>query len=55
MLTNNPILIIKYAVNGMLPKNKLRNKRILRLKIYPSDTHPHKEQKFIEEVEKKQH
>ena len=39
MLANNPILIIKYAVNGMLPKNKLRKKRILRLFIFPDAEH----------------
>jgi len=48
MLNKKPEEIIKQAVWGMLPKNKLRNKRILRLKIYPGPEHPHKGLKLIE-------
>lgn len=33
--------IIKHAVSGMLPKNKLRDPRLLRLHIYPSEIHPY--------------
>ncbi|TFK43998.1 50S ribosomal protein L13 [Crucibulum laeve] len=32
----NPDEIIRHAVSGMLPKNKLRDRRLERLKIFPS-------------------
>lgn len=31
-----PIQIIRHAVSGMLPKNKLRDRRLERLKVFPS-------------------
>lgn len=34
--------VIKEAVYGMLPKNKLRNPMMKRLKIYKDDKHEHK-------------
>ncbi len=36
-----PTEIIRHAVWGMLPKNKLRHRMITRLHIYESDTHPY--------------
>ena len=42
----NPTTIIKMAVKGMLPKNKLQAKRMKRLKIYSGDKHPHQAQKM---------
>ncbi|NLL62339.1 MAG: 50S ribosomal protein L13 [Candidatus Atribacteria bacterium] len=39
-----PEFIIKKAVTGMLPDNKLRRKFIRRLKIYKGDLHPHSAQ-----------
>lgn len=33
--------IIRRAVSGMLPKNKLRERRLERLKIFPDDAHPY--------------
>lgn len=39
-------LIVKMAVKGMLPKNKMQEKRLSRLKIYKSDKHPHQNIKF---------
>lgn len=36
-----PQEIIRRAVMGMLPKNKLRNKMITRLYIYPDAEHPY--------------
>ena len=33
--------IIRHAVRGMLPDNKLRKGRLERLKIYPGNGHPH--------------
>ena len=47
MLEEKPTEIIKKAVWGMLPKNKTRRKRILRLKIYKGPEHSHKGQKPI--------
>ncbi len=44
MLDKHPGRAIYRAVNGMLPKNKLRAKRLKRLKIYTSPDHPHKAQ-----------
>jgi large subunit ribosomal protein L13 len=36
--------IIKHAVKGMLPKNKLARHMLNKLKIYSGPTHPHKAQ-----------
>lgn len=41
-----PTKIIRSAVYGMLPKNKLRDRLITRLWIYPEADHPYKD-KFI--------
>lgn len=35
--------VIKKAIYRMLPKNKLRDEMIKRLKIYKDDNHPHKD------------
>jgi len=35
--------VLKNAVWGMLPKNKLRDKKIKRLKLFRGGTHPHKD------------
>lgn len=39
----NPKEIIQHAVSGMLPKNKLRKKRLTRLFIFTGEEHPYKE------------
>ena len=39
------VKLIQKAVYGMLPKNKLRDKLIKKLKIYEDGNHPHKAQK----------
>lgn len=36
--------IIRHAISGMLPDNKLRKARLERLKVYRSTEHPHKAQ-----------
>ncbi len=41
-----PEEIIRHSVYGMLPKNKLREDFIARLKIYAGANHPHKNIKF---------
>lgn len=40
----DPTRLIKYAVKGMLPKNKLSRQIIKKLKIYVGSEHPHKAQ-----------
>lgn len=42
----NPEEIIRHAVSGMLPKNKLRDRRLSRLFIYPGNEHSYKNQEF---------
>jgi len=37
----HPDRIISEAVSGMLPKNKMRDRRLTRLKIYAGAEHPH--------------
>jgi len=41
----NPEFIIENAVKGMLPKNRLGNKLIKKLKVYADENHPHAAQK----------
>lgn len=45
MLKKKPGNIIKFAVGGMLPKNKLGRKQLKKLKIYSGVDHPHSAQK----------
>ena len=40
------VLLIKKAVSGMLPKNKMRAKLMKKLKVYEKAEHPHKAQKL---------
>ena len=42
LLDSNPERVIRSAIYGMLPKNKLREVFIKRLKVYASNEHPHK-------------
>ncbi|MEO2066407.1 MAG: 50S ribosomal protein L13 [Desulfurobacteriaceae bacterium] len=44
MLQEKPEEVIRLAVRGMLPKNKLRDRRMKRLKVYAGPEHPHKAQ-----------
>lgn len=34
--------VLRKAVSGMLPKNRLRDKRLARLKAFEGDAHPYK-------------
>ena len=43
----NPEKIIENAVKGMLPKNKLRNEIIKKLKVFKGPDHDHESQKPI--------
>ena len=42
-MAKDPRKIIYHAVAGMLPKNKLRDKRLARLKIFVGNQHPYEE------------
>lgn len=41
----HPDRLVRFAVKGMLPKNKLGSAMIRRLKIYAGEEHPHSAQK----------
>ena len=41
LLEKKPEELIKHAVKGMLPKNRLGRQLIKKLKIYAGDNHPH--------------
>ncbi len=45
MLTEKPEELVRLAVKGMLPKNRLSRKLITKLKVYPDAQHPHDAQK----------
>ncbi len=40
-LKKDPAFLIEHAVKGMLPKNKLSDQIIKKLKVYAGETHPH--------------
>jgi large subunit ribosomal protein L13 len=44
MLQKHPDRVIRQAVWGMLPKNKIGRRLIKRLKIYAGPEHPHQAQ-----------
>jgi large subunit ribosomal protein L13 len=45
MIKTKPEFVIRNAVKGMLPKTKLGDKLIKKLKVYKGDVHPHTAQK----------
>ncbi|MCD6418490.1 50S ribosomal protein L13 [bacterium] len=45
LLAQNPEKVIRHAVWGMLPHNRLGRKLLKKLKIYPGESHPHQAQK----------
>lgn len=45
MMVKKPEFVIHNAVQGMLPKNRLGNKLIKKLKVYSGSEHPHDAQK----------
>src|SRR4051794_8775067 len=45
MLERRPEEVIRLAVRGMLPKNRLARRQITKLKIYAGAEHPHEAQK----------
>jgi large subunit ribosomal protein L13 len=40
-MVRNPNRVIEMAVSGMLPKNRLQDDRMKRLRVYPTAEHPH--------------
>ena len=52
MMDKDPAKVIQLAVSGMLPKNKLRAKRLARLRIYAGEEHGY-EDKFKKKSESK--
>ncbi len=47
LLKEKPEEVIRKAVKGMLPHNKLSNKLINKLKVYRTEIHPHQAQKPV--------
>jgi large subunit ribosomal protein L13 len=45
LMEKHPDRVIKHAVKGMLPKNKLGKQMFKRLKVYTGPEHPHSAQK----------
>lgn len=55
VLNSRPEEIIKHAVKGMLPNNKLRSRLLKKLYVFPSSTHPYKKQlKQVDDVVKEE-
>ena len=48
MLERQPEEVIRKAVKGMMPKNRLSRAQINKLKIYTGPSHPHEAQKPVE-------
>jgi large subunit ribosomal protein L13 len=44
MLDARPEEVIRHAVRGMLPRNKLGRAQLRKLKLYAGDQHPHEAQ-----------
>ncbi len=44
LLEKKPEALVRYAVKGMLPKNKLGRQLFKKLKVYAGETHPHEAQ-----------
>jgi large subunit ribosomal protein L13 len=45
MITRRPEEVIRLAVKGMLPRNRLARKQLTKLKVYAGPQHPHAAQK----------
>lgn len=45
VLKKRPEFVIRHAVKGMLPKNKLGDKLIKKLRVYAGESHPHTAQR----------
>lgn len=47
LMRTRPTEVIRHAVKGMIPKNKLGSRMITRLKVYAGPEHPHVAQKPV--------
>ena len=47
LLEKKPEELIRHAVKGMLPKNRLGRKMLKKLKVYADNDHPHEAQKPV--------
>ena len=45
VMKKRPDYVIRHAVKGMLPKNRLGQQLLKKLRVYPDETHPHQAQK----------
>jgi len=52
LLARKPTEIIRHAVKGMLPKNRLGRQMLKRLKAYADDKHPHQAQYALAKTKK---
>ena len=52
LMEKDPRKVILHAISGMLPKNKLRDERLKRLKIFVDANHPYEQQ--LTKLEKKE-
>jgi large subunit ribosomal protein L13 len=52
LLVKHPEKALWFAVKGMLPKNKLRDKRLARLKLFVNDVTPYDKQSNVISVTK---
>ena len=52
LMEKDPRKVIIHAISGMLPKNKLRDERLKRLKIFVDANHPYEQQ--LTKLEKKE-
>lgn len=46
LMVSHPEEVLRHAIEGMLPQNKLAKIFMNRLKIYAGETHPHQNVKF---------
>ncbi len=46
LMSKDPAKVIRHAVSGMLPKNRLGRQIIKKLKVYSGKEHPHQAQKI---------
>jgi large subunit ribosomal protein L13 len=47
LLSKHPTRVIREAVEGMLPKNRLGRRLVTKLKVYAGPDHPHQAQKPV--------
>ena len=47
VLAKHPTRLVRAAVAGMLPRNRLGRRLVTKLKIYPGPDHPHRAQKPV--------